>query len=388
MKKTGRHPEKALTAVQVRTKEPGRHADGNGLYLVVDDSGARRWVLRTMVHGKRRDIGLGGASLVSLAEARQKAIDLRKAAREGGDPIKVRDKDKKHAPTFAEAARTVHKAHAASWKNPKHAAQWITSLEQYAFPLIGSAPINLIDGPDVLRVLNPIWLAKPETARRVSQRMGAIFDWAKASGHRTGENPVAGIKNALAKQPTRDEHHAALPYAEVPDFLDRLREALVGESTRLAFEWLILTATRTNEVIPAKWDEISGDVWTIPAERMKAGREHRVPLPPRCLEILKAAKELRHGEYIFPGRNPKKPLSSMVFLMALRRMAIDVTAHGFRSSFRDWASEETNFPRDVCEMALAHAIGDKTEAAYRRGDLFEKRRRLMAEWAAFAEGGK
>lgn len=388
--KQGRHPEKKLTPVAVRSKGPGRHTDGNGLYLVVDPSGARRWVLRTVVHGTRKDIGLGPTSLVSLAEAREKARTLRKVAREDGDPIAIRDKDKLAVPTFSEAARAVHKARAGSWKNEKHAAQWISTLETYAFPVIGTMRVNVIESPDILRVLAPIWLTKAETAKRVRQRMSAVFDWAKAAGHRSNGNPVEGIKNGLPDQPTQDEHHAALPYVQVPAFIKRLHSAPVGTSVRLAFEFLILTATRTNETLRAKLSEIDGNIWTIPKEKTKTKkREHRVPLSPRCLEIIieaKAHAQALGSEYLFPGR--KGPLSQMVLLMALRRMKVDVTAHGFRSSFRDWTSEETSFPRDVCEMALAHTIGDKTEAAYRRGDLFEKRRLLMAEWSEYVGGGK
>src|SRR5512132_543476 len=392
MKAKGRHPEKALSAVRVRAiKEPGRYTDGNGLYLIVDRSGAKRWILRTVVRSKRCDIGLGGLRLVSLADAREKAATYRKLARDGGDPLAARRKERLTVPTFEQAARSVHAEHSAAWKNPKHAAQWISTLAEYVFPAFGDRRVDHIDTPDVLKVLSPIWLTKPETARRVRQRIGTVLDWAKAAGFRAGENPVAGVSKGLPKQPDSDDHHAALPYAEVPEFIQILRETDASEAAKLAFEFLVLTATRTGEVLGAKWREVDFEqkIWTIPGERMKAARQHVVPLPERCLDILARAKELSGGgECVFPGRSADKPLSNMVFLMTLRRLGLDITVHGFRSSFRDWASERTNFAREVCEQALAHAVKDKTEAAYRRGDLLEKRRDLMASWSAFATGAQ
>jgi integrase len=384
MKRKGQHPDRVLTAVKVKSlKEPGRYADGNGVYLIVEPSGAKRWMLRIMVQGRRRDIGLGGVQLVSLAEAREKAINLRKVARAGGDPIAER-KAKAGVPTFAEAAHKVHSDHAATWRNEKHTDQWINTLITYVFPIIGERRVDQIEAPDILKVLSAIWLKKPETARRVKQRIGTVLDWAKAAGFRSGDNIVLGVSKGLPKQPERRRHHAALPYAEVPSFVRLLRASDSNEPTKLAFEFLILTATRTNEVLRAQWSEVKDDVWTISAERMKARREHRVPLPRRCLTILRRAKQFSDGgEYVFCGRSPEKPLSNMAFLMALRRMEFDVTAHGFRSAFRDWAAERTNFPREVCEMALAHTIKDKSEAAYRRGDLLDKRRELMTTWSAF-----
>lgn len=388
MKPKGSHPDKSLTAVRVRAlRKPGRCADGNGLYLIVDPSGAKRWVLRTVVHGRRRDIGLGSLRLVSLAEAREQALAYRKIARSGGDPIAVRRKLSVAVPPFADAAKSVHEEHKAAWKNAKHADQWINTLNKYAVPFIGRQQIDQIDTPDVLRVLAPIWLTKPETARRVKQRIGTVLDWANAAGLRTGENPVHGVAKGLPRQPERKNHHAALPYAEVPAFIRELRESGLGESTQLAFEFLILTAARTSEALNAQWKEIdfAAAVWTIPAARMKAGREHRVPLPPRCIEIQRRARVLAgESDYVFPGRSADRPMSNMVFLMALRRLGHDVTVHGFRSAFRDWSAERTNFPREVCELALAHTIRNKAEAAYRRGDLLDKRRELMATWSAFA----
>ncbi|MFG1400251.1 tyrosine-type recombinase/integrase [Roseixanthobacter pseudopolyaromaticivorans] len=387
MKKRGRHPEKALTALQVRQiKTPGRYADGNGLYLEVDKSGAKRWLLRIMVQGRRRDMGLGSASLVSLVEAREKALGFCRIAREGGDPLAERRKTVTVAPTFAEAAERVHAEHAPSWKNPKHAAQWLMTLKTYAFPEIGSLRIDTVGTPQLLRVLSPVWLVKPETARRLKQRIGTVFDWAKASGYRTGDNPIEGVERGLPKQGKQKEHHAALPFSEVPAFITRMSTCDAALHVRLAFEFLILTAARTGEVIGAEWSEIDlvEKVWTVPAARMKAKRIHRVPLSARCVEILEQAAQMTTEGFIFPGRSPGSSMSNMAFLMVLRRLKLEITAHGFRSAFRDWASEATSHPREVCEMALAHTIESKVEAAYRRGDLFEKRRALMNDWATFA----
>lgn len=386
MKGKGRHPDKALTAVQVRQiKLPGRYADGNGLYLEVSAAGARHWLLRLVVQGRRRDIGLGSTTLVPLQEAREKALAFRKIAREGGDPLAERDKLKPSIPTFREAAERVHAENAPSWKNPKHAAQWLTTLKTYAFPELGDRPVNEIESPHLLRVLSPIWLAKPETARRLKQRLGTVFDWAKAAGYRQGDNPIEGVERGLPKHTATKEHHAALPYAKVPDFVARLRACDAAITVKLAFELLIFTAARTGEVIGATWDEIDFEeqTWTVPSARMKAKKAHRVPLCPRAIELLKQAGAFGNEGPIFPGRSAGKPLSNMAFLMVLRRLELDVTAHGFRSAFRDWAAEETNFPREVCEMALAHTVENRVEAAYRRGDLFEKRRALMDSWAKF-----
>ncbi len=388
MKSKGPHPHKALSATAVRAlKEPGRYGDGNGLYLIVDDSGSKRWMLRTVVHGRRRDIGLGGLSVVTLAEAREEATRLRKIARNGGDPLAERKKARAQVPTFKQAANQVHEEHSKTWKNEKHAAQWINTLRQYAFPLFGERPVDQIGTAEVLNALSKIWLEKPETARRVRQRIGTVLDWAKAAEYRSGDNPINGIAKGLPKQPKQQGHHAALPYSEVNSFITDLRQTDANESTRLAFEFLILTATRTSEVILAEWSEIDFETraWTIPANRMKAGRKYRIPLTARCIEILKRAQELSDGcLFVFPSRSAKKPLSTMVFLMMIRRMGEEITAHGFRSTFRDWAAERTNFSREVCEMALAHSVSDKTEAAYLRGDLFDKRRELMDTWAAYA----
>jgi integrase len=389
-KPRGRHPHQKLTAVRVRSaKEAGRYADGNGLYLVVEESGAKRWILRTVVHGRRRDIGLGSTRLVELADARVKALQLRRLARSGGDPLAAKRRERRIVLTFKEAAKRVHESHASTFKNPKHRAQWLASLQADVFPVFGDHSVESIEPSDVLKALNPIWTTKPETARRLKQRIKVVFDWAKASGYRSGDNPVDGVTKVLPKVRQAAVHHAALPYKDVPEFVQELREATAAEPIKLAFEFLILTAARTSEVLGARWDEIDRHTktWTVPADRIKAGREHRVPLSARCLEILQRAEELKDGgPYVFPGRSPRAPISNMAFLMVLRRLErTDITAHGFRSSFRDWAAETQRFtPREVVESALAHVVKNKTEAAYFRSDLFELRRELMASWQDFA----
>ena len=377
----------ALSPLKIKAlTRAGRYADGNGLYLVVDDGGAKRWVLRTLVHGKRRDMGLGSLQLVALPEARKRAAANRLIARDGGDPIAQRRQANRAVLTFKEAAEAVHASHSKGWKNPKHRDQWINTLRDYAFEKIGAKRVNAVTTADVLQVLTPIWLEKPETARRVRQRMRAVLDWAKAAGHRDGDNPVDGVGKGLPKQTDEAEHHAALPYADLNPFLTALHASSANDVTKLALEFLILTAMRTGEVIGATWSEIDtkAKTWTIPKERMKAQREHRVPLSERCMAILKHARKLSGDGYIFPGVDHDTPLSNMAFLMALRRMGYEVTAHGFRSAFRDWAAERTTFPREVCEAALAHSNADKVEAAYLRSDLFEQRRALMGQWATHA----
>ena len=385
-----RHPQKALSTVRINSiKSPGRYGDGNGLYLIVDPSGAKRWVLRTVVSGRRRDIGLGGLRLVSLAEAREKAIEYRKLAREGGNPLEARRRANVAVPTFADAARSALAQHKGAWRNEKHASQWINTLTTYVFPVMGETRVDEVDTPDVLRALSPIWLTKPETASRVRQRIATVLDWAKAAGFRTGDNPAAGVGKGLPRQPDRKKHFVAILYAEVPKFIIDLQAVSASEFALLAFELLILTAARTNEVLGARWAEVNFEqnIWIIPASRMKAGRDHRVPLTSRAVDLLcRARASSDGGDFVFPGRTAGAQMSNMVFLMILRRMGAQFTAHGFRSAFRDWASECTNFPREVCEMALAHSIKDKTEAAYRRGDLFEKRRELMQAWDRYISG--
>jgi integrase len=327
-----KHPDKALNVLAIRAIEkPGRYADGNGLYLKVDPSGAKRWELRTVVRGKRCDIGLGGLRAVTLAEAREQARKYRAMARNDEDPLAEKRRTRKVVPTFRVAAETVHKEHAKAWKNAKHGDQWISTLKAYAYPAFGDRRVDQIDTPEILKALSPIWLTRQETARRVRQRIGTVLDWAKAAGFRAGSNPVEEISKALPRQSDRKEHHAALPYAEVPAFVQNLQGDDAGTIANLAFEFLILTAARTGEVLEAKWSEIDFEqaAWTIPAGRMKAGREHRVPLAPRSVELLKQAKLLAAGsDFVFPGRSGKKPMSNMVLLMTMRRLKSDATVHG------------------------------------------------------------
>ena len=386
-----RHPQKALTARTVQTAQAGdrarRIADGGGLYLFVAPGGAKSWVLRTVVKGKRCDIGLGSVTLVPLAEAREEALRLRKIARGGGDPLAERRQERRSVPSFEEAAKQVHASHAASFRNEKHRKQWLSSLSG-AVGTFGTKRVDAITSADILSVVSPQWIVHPETSRRVLQRLRVVFDWCKATGDCSGDNPTQGITKVLPKHRAAKVHHAALPYPEVPAFIDALRESDASAPVRLAFELTILCATRTSETLRAAWSEVDlpTKTWTIPGNRMKAGVDHRIPLSSRCVEILMRAQDLSGGsQYVFHGRTPDKPLSNMAFLMTLRRMQrSDVTTHGFRSSFRDWAAERTNVPRAVCEAALAHAVRDKVEAAYFRTDLFEHRRTLMQTWAAFA----
>jgi len=385
-----RHPHKVLTAREVQSiREPGRHADGGGLYLLVAPSGSKSWMLRTVVMGTRRDIGLGGIDLVSLGEARDEARRLRKIARDDGDPLAERRR--REVPTFTVAAGKVHSAHAASFKNEKHRKQWLASLGG-VLKAFGAKRVDAITSADILAALNPTWLSRPETSRRVLQRIRVVMDWCKAQGYCSADNPTTGVTKVLPKHREAKGHHAALPFQEVPAFIQDLRDADSGLAVRLAFELTILCAARTSETLRATWAEVDlkSKTWTIPAARMKAGADHRVPLSKRSIEILKQAKLLADGgSYVFPGRHEGKPLSNMVFLMTLRRMKRDdLTAHGFRSSFRDWAAERTNVPRAVCEAALAHTLRDKTEAAYNRTDLFARRRELMDLWSRFATTGR
>jgi len=386
-----------LTALKVnRDLKPGMYPDGAGLYLQVTGAGAKSWIYRFSLHGKAREMGLGSLSAIALADARAKAAECRRLRQEGIDPIEERKArmaqaalDAAKTTTFKEAAANYIASHRVGWRNGKHASQWENTIVTYAEPTLGRLSIQAIDTNLVLKVLQPIWKTKPETASRVRGRIEAILDWAKVRGLRQGENPARwrGHLDHLLPAPSkvrRVKHHAALPYAELPDFVVRLK-AQQSVAAR-ALEFTILTAARTGETIGAQWDEVnmSEKVWTVPADRMKAGREHRVPLSTSAVAILRDEHDVRTSDYIFPGGKAGKPLSNMAMTEVLRRMGRgDVTVHGFRSTFRDWAAERTNFPSEVVEMALAHAVGDKVEAAYRRGDLFEKRRRLMAEWETF-----
>ena len=383
--KEGSHPEKALSAAFVRTvTEPGKYFDGHGLFLKVDASGAKRWVQRINIRGKRTEMGLGSTSLVSLAEAREKALQNRKTARQGGDPL--RDKREAQAVmTFEDAARKVHKINLPSWRNAKHAQQFINTLETYTFPRMGRIKVSEVTTADVLAVLQPIWLEKPETARRVRQRIGMVMKWAVANGWRQ-DNPAGAVAQALPKQTQKPKHRKSLPYGEVTSCIEAVQASGAGLTTKLAFEFLVLTASRSGEVRLAQWSEIDLDKaeWVIPAERMKAKQTHRVPLAPRCIEILQEAKALEDGSgLVFRGTRYGKPLSDMTLSKLVKELGFDADVHGFRTSFKTWAQERTNAPREVSELALAHGIQDKAEAAYARSDLFEKRRALMERWAGY-----
>ena len=382
-----------LTALNVQNAQPGTHSDGRGLYLRVNDNGAGRWFVRVVTDGKRSDVGLGSASLVSLADARDLAHEIKRKSRiEGIDPVSARRQIKGGAvPTFEEVAREVHAVNLPTWKNAKHGDQWLATLERHAFPRIGRMSVDRVTHGDVLVVLLPIWTKCPETARRTFQRLRTVFDFAIAAGHRTAANPVTLAKGGLPKQTEHVKHFAALPYADVPAFVVKLRDGPSFDAVRLALEFLILSASRSGEVRGAVWSEIDlrKSVWTIPALRMKTGmtgkapRPHTVPLSPHAVAILKEAKALwPRSSLIFPGRNGKT-LSDMALGMALRRLDYDVTVHGFRTSFRTWAAECTSFPGELAEAALAHKTKSAVEAAYQRSDLLEKRRALMADWVTF-----
>ena len=385
-KRKGRHPDKALTAAFVRHASPGRHCDGNGLYLHVDPSGARRWVQRLRVRGKSRAIGLGGCALVTLAEARAAALENRKTARAGGDPLAARRAAR--VPTFAEAVEKVIEMRRADWTDDRSEAQWRASMRDHAFKRLGARLVCDIDRADVMAVLEPIWGAKRETAKRVRQRIDAVMKWSIAKGFRD-DNPVVATGAVLAKAGNGRRHHAALPWAEVPAAVEAIRTCAAPPAARLALEFLVLTAARSGEVRGARWDEIDRDAatWTIPAARMKGRREHRVPLSARALAILEEAKALGGGSgLVFPSARAGREMQPGQLAKAMAKAGLAATAHGFRSSFRDWGSERTNAPRAVMEAALAHTIPNAAEAAYARSDLFEKRRDLMDRWAAFIAG--
>ena len=387
----GKHPVNALTAMQIsKMSAPGRYADGGGLHLVIDKSGAKRWVLRTVVRGRRRDMGLGGVRTVSLAQARLTAQRYRAIARSGGDPLEERRRESKAIPTFEKAAITVHAGLEPSWKNPKHAAQWINTLKRYAFPLIGPRPVSQITSADVLRILSPIWTGKPVTAKRLSQRISAVIRWARASEFYTGDDPVGSALAGLPRQKPEVQHHESLHFDHMPELIRQLRACSAKPESKLALEFLILTAARTIEVLGAKWDEIDFEkrLWVVPASRMKIKETHRVPLTSHAMDLLDQARALSpESEFVFPNQITGKPLSYNTLLFVLqRRMRLRATVHGLRSSFKDWASETTNFPNEVSEMALSHKIPSRVEGAYRRGDLLEKRRHLMAAWSDYVCG--
>jgi integrase len=387
-----------LSAVKVANlKQRGMYADGGGLYFQVSQNGTRSWIFRFKQSGRSRDMGLGSLTAVSLATAREIAADCRAKRSAGLDPIETRKADRREAQlaaarsmTFDQCRDAFIEAHKEGWRNAKHRAQWTNSLAAYVTPIFGSLPTQRIDVNLVVKALGPIWSTKPETGARVRGRIERILDWAKVRGFRQGENPARWRGHLDVLLPARSkvrqvQHHAALPYSEIGTFMAALRTR-DGVAAR-ALEFTILTAARTGEVLGSRWEEIDlqTKVWTVPASRMKAGREHRVPLSRAAIALLKNMRSTGRNDLVFPGERRGKPLSNMSMLMTLRRMGRnDLTAHGFRSTFRDWAAECTDFPREVAEAALAHVVGDKVDAAYRRGDLFEKRR-LMDAWAVHCQ---
>jgi integrase len=389
----------ALSARKVETvAKPGRYRDGGNLFLSVSANGGKRWVFLYTIAGQRREMGLGSAHAgqVTLAQARERAAVARDDLLKGDDPIKARDAREAAkkaleggSKTFGEYAAEYIKTHREGWRNPKHKAQWESTIAKHCVSILDK-PVKAIDTETVLSVLKPIWQELPETASRLRGRIERILFAAMAKEKIEGLNPARwrGNLDIYLAQPQKllRGHHAALPFTKVPAFMAELRarEAIAA----LALEFTILTATRSGEVLKARWQELDLEaaIWTIPATRMKAGKEHRIPLSPRAVAIVKALPRIEGQEYLFPGHKQGAAMSSMAMAMLLRRMGHEtITVHGFRSAFRDWAAETTNFPHDVCEMALAHTIKDKSEAAYRRGDLFGKRRKLMEAWASFAE---
>lgn len=388
-----------LSALKVsKITEPGYYADGDGLYLQVtagNGGPSKSWLFRYSLNQKRREMGLGALATYSLAEARDLAKICRQSVNQGVDPIDARNAmraktalDAAQSVTFRFCAEKYIASHKAAWKNKKHGAQWTATLESYAYPVIGDLPVQSVETGHISDILEPIWSTKAETAGRVRGRVEVILDWAKVRGFRTGDNPARWRGHLDKLFPPRSrvrkvKHHAALPFAELPAFMALLRDEN-GVAAR-ALEFLILTAARTSEVLEMSHAEIKEGVWIVDASRMKAGREHRVPLCARALEIIAEMKRLHTGPYVFPGLKLNKPLSNMALLVLLDRMGRDdLTTHGFRSTFRDWTAETTDYTNELTEMALAHVVDDKVEAAYRRGDLFNKRIRLMTDWAAFA----
>ncbi len=380
-----------LSATKVKAfRDPGRYSDGGGLHLFISKAGRKSWVLRITADGRRRDIGLGGYPSVSLARAREKAAEYRTAIVEGRDPVA-----EKHAPampTFKEAAYAVHEANKPLWRNRRHMAGWIQTLERHAIPVMGNTPLDRIDRGDVLRVLIPIWTSRPETARRVRQRMRTIFRWAMAHGFMESNPAGEAIDGALPPMPKVKAHFRALPYQEVGSALETVAASQASISAKLCFRFLVLTAARSGEARGATWDEVDldGRVWRIPSGRMKAGMEHRVPLSDQALEVLGEASVLQEDSgLVFPS--PLKqgvPMSDMTLTKVLRSVGLaeHATVHGFRSSFKNWTLEQTDIPWVVSEAALARSLGNSTEQAYARSDLFERRRILMQQWADYLAG--
>ena len=386
-----------LTKKLVENLSAGRHGDGGGLHLVVDPSGARRWIVRVVVKGQknkkggplRTDFGLGGADIVTLNQARERALEYRRMAKQGLNP---RFNATREVPTFEEIAQQVHIDRMPTWKSQKHGQQWMTTLRDYAFPKIGRMPVDSIDQPEVLMCLSPIWTEKHETARRLSQRIKIVLDVAKSKGYRSGENPVTAIHDArvLPKVKAKPKHHKAMGWQDVPAFYADLKARNAMAAKALMFT--CLTGSRTGEVLGLRWEEVDLDtrLWTCPAIRMKTGNDHRVPLTDEILAIIEPLQAMQ-SDYVFEGQKRNKPLSNMSMLMLLRRMGVEgVTVHGFRSTFRDWASEVANASREIAEMSLAHQVGSEVERAYARSDLLDKRRVLMERWSHYVDqsGGK
>ncbi len=382
-----------LTKKLVENLGPGRHGDGSGLYLVVDPSGARRWIVRVTVKGQknrkgaplRTDFGLGGADVVTLPQARDRALEYRRMAKQGLNP---RYNARQDIPSFEEISQQVHIERLPTWKNAKHGQQWINTLRDYAFPKIGRMPVDSVGQPEVLMCLSPIWTEKHETARRLAQRIKIVLDVAKSKGFRSGENPVTAIKDAkvLPRVTAKPKHHKAMAWQDVPAFYAELRTRKAMAAKALMFT--CLTGSRTAEVLGMKWPEIEFEacLWTCPAERMKSHEIHRVPLTDEMLAIIEPLRAMA-SEFVFEGQKRHQPLSNMSMLMLLRRMKVEgVTVHGFRSTFRDWAAEATNTPREVAELSLAHKVGSDVERAYQRSDLLERRRKLMERWSQHIKG--
>jgi integrase len=376
-----------------RAKRPGMYADGGSLYLRVAEGGSKQWIFRYTVNGRNRDMGLGPVHTLTLAEARERATEARKLRLDGIDPIAnkrarvaaLRAADAK-AKTFADCVKGFIEDNESSWTSVKHRRQWETSLIKYTYPILGSLPVAAIDTPLVLRVLKPIWDAKRETASRLRGRIENVLGWATVHHYRSGDNPARwnGLLEHALPAVVKGDHHAALPYTQVASFMQALRKD-TGIVAR-ALEFITLTAVRLGEATGATWDEIDleAKTWTIPASRMKADQEHRVPLSDAAISVLKTVREIRQSDYVFAGFKPGRPIGGDALRELIKKLAgADVTVHGLRSTFRDWAAEQTNVQREVAEVALAHAIPDAVEAAYRRGDLFDKRRKLMGAWAAY-----
>ena len=381
-----------LTAVKVKgLSDPGRYGDGDGLYLTIARGGSKSWIQRIVIDGRRRDIGLGGFPAVTLAKARERAAGNRTAVADGRDPLAERQRTLT-VPTFREAAERTIEAHRPRWRNVRTASIWERAFEMYAFPAFGDTRVDRITRADVLSVLTPIWTTKPAVARRLRQRVRATFAWAMAHGH-IEVNPAGELVDAaLPPQPAVKAHFRAMPYEEVPEALETIRASTASLSTRLCFRFLVLTAARSGEARGATWDEVDldGTTWTIPASRMKAGVAHRVPLSKQALDVLQRARLLEDNSgLVFPSAlKPGRALSDMTLTRLLRAtdLADRATVHGFRTSFKTWTMETTDTPWAVGEAALAHTLGNSTEAAYARTDLFERRRALMQQWADYLSG--